>query len=44
VEIIIKDDEGWEPDRDFFVKLYKANGAEMIGKDTTTKITVIDDD
>lgn len=26
IEIEIVDDEGWEPDEDFFVDLYDANG------------------
>lgn len=45
VEIIIKDDDNWEPDRDFYVKLFSAKTeAHLTGKDTTTRITIIDDD
>jgi solute carrier family 8 (sodium/calcium exchanger) len=44
-EIIIKDDDNWEPDRDFYVKLYDCkDGIELSGKDTSTRITIIDDD
>jgi solute carrier family 8 (sodium/calcium exchanger) len=45
VEVIIKDDEDWEPDEDFFMQLYDAKtGMELEGKDTKTRITIIDDD
>lgn len=44
---MIKDDDEWEPDEDFFVQLYKPNNEvdeELTGKDCRTKITIIDDD
>jgi len=45
VEVIIKDDDSWEPDEDFFMQLYDADtGDELDGKDTKTRITIIDDD
>ena len=41
----IKDDDNWEPDRDFFVHLYdKETGQALPGKDTITRVTIIDDD
>lgn len=41
----ILDDDEWEPDEDFFVQLYKPDTDEKLtGKDTLTKITIIDDD
>lgn len=45
VEVVIKDDEDWEPDEDFLMQLYDADkDEELEGKDTTTRITIIDDD
>lgn len=44
IDIKIMDDEGWEPDEDFFVQLYDENGMQLSGKDTRTKITILDDD
>jgi solute carrier family 8 (sodium/calcium exchanger) len=45
VEIEIIDDDEWEPDEDFFVQLYHpGTDNELTGKDTRTKITIIDDD
>lgn len=45
IEVEILDDDEWEPDEDFFVQLYKAETDEKLkGKDTMTKITIIDDD
>jgi hypothetical protein len=42
---LIKDDEDWEPDEDFYMQLYNADtGDELEGKDTKTRITIIDDD
>ena len=38
------DDEGWEPDEDFYVQLYDEKGLQFSGKDTRTKITILDDD
>jgi solute carrier family 8 (sodium/calcium exchanger) len=45
--IAIKDDEGWEPDEDFFVYLYDINDVEkkqLFGDNTRTKVTILDDD
>jgi len=45
VKIKIIDDENWEPDEDFFVQLYDAETLEELsGRDTRTRITIIDDD
>ena len=46
-EIVVQiiDDEGWEPDEDFYVELYDAaTGNRLIGEDTRTRITILDDD
>ena len=41
----IIDDDGWEPDENFYVELYDLEtGKKMEGADTETKITIIDDD
>jgi len=43
VEIV--DDENWEPDKDFFVELHEADSSKrLLGEDTTTKVTIIDND
>lgn len=43
--MIINDDDNWEPDEDFLVKLINPDtGENLKGKDTTTKVTIIDDD
>jgi len=45
IEVKINDDDNWEPDEDFFVQLYDASsGQELAGKDTRTRVTIIDDD
>jgi solute carrier family 8 (sodium/calcium exchanger) len=45
ITITIIDDDQWNPDREFFVKLYDANSDELLtGKDRETRITIIDDD
>jgi len=45
VEVIIKDDDDWEPDEDFHMQLYHATtDEELVGQDTKTRITIIDDD
>lgn len=47
VLVKIKDDEGWEPDEDFFVYLYDPNDTEkkqLYGDNTRTKVTILDDD
>lgn len=45
MEII--DDDGWEPDEDFYVVLYDINDEDkkqLYGDNTKTKITILDDD
>ena len=43
--VTINDDDNWVPDEDFFVQLYDPNSmAELQGKDTRTRVTIIDDD
>jgi solute carrier family 8 (sodium/calcium exchanger) len=45
IEVIINDDDNWEPDEDFYVQLYDPNTMqELPGKDTRTRVTIIDDD
>ena len=45
VEVKIFNDDSWEPDEDFIVQLYDAKTEqELNGKDTKTKVTIIDDD
>lgn len=47
IEIRIIDDHGWEPDEDFYVELYAAdgkNGDKLAGRDTEVRITILDDD
>ena len=45
VSVKIIDDEQWEPDEDFFVELYDINtGKRLIGEDTRTRVTIMDDD
>mgnify|MGYP000014429772 FL=1 len=45
INVKINDDDNWEPDRDFFVQLLDANtNEELTGKDTRTRVTIIDDD
>lgn len=47
VVVNIKDDEGWEPDEDFFVILYDPNDEDkkqLYGDNTRTKVTILDDD
>jgi len=44
-QVGIKDDDNWEPDEDFFVQLYEPNtNEELVGQDTKTRVTIIDDD
>lgn len=41
----IIDDDGWEPDEDFYVELYDAKtDARLMGEDTRTRVTILDDD
>jgi hypothetical protein len=43
VEII--DDEGWEPDEDFYIDLLETEGdIRLDGADTSCRVTIIDDD
>ena len=45
-EVVIFDDDNWEPDEDFYCVLYEV-GKDCIrlgGQDTKTRITIIDDD
>jgi solute carrier family 8 (sodium/calcium exchanger) len=45
IEVKIRDDDNWEPDEDFYVQLYDPNTLqELEGRDTKTKVTIIDDD
>jgi len=45
INVKINDDDNWEPDEDFFVQLIDANtNEELTGKDTRTRVTIIDDD
>ena len=45
IEVTINDDDNWEPDEDFFIQLYDATDhVELPGKDTRTRVTIIDDD
>jgi solute carrier family 8 (sodium/calcium exchanger) len=48
IKIKIVDDEGWEPDENFYVELYQKDGndqkSKLPGQDTRTIVTIIDDD
>jgi len=45
VTIKIIDDDGWEPDENFYVELYDIETRiKLEGADTETKVTIIDDD
>lgn len=47
VEVEIINDEGWEPDEDFFLILYAAGDAakkQLRGDNCKTKVTILDDD
>jgi hypothetical protein len=45
INVKTNDDDNWEPDEDFFVQLIDANtNEELTGKDTRTRVTIIDDD
>lgn len=45
IKVDIVDDNEWEPDEDFFIELYDVNTSQRLkGKDTQSKITIIDDD
>ena len=44
-DVVIYDDEDWEPDEDFYIQLYDPFSLkELSGKDTKTRVTIIDDD
>jgi solute carrier family 8 (sodium/calcium exchanger) len=45
VEVGIIDDDEWEPDEDFLCEIYDCDtGKKLEGQDTSTRITIIDDD
>jgi hypothetical protein len=45
VSVKIIDDEGWEPDEDFYVECYDpTTGQRLPGEDTRTRVTILDDD
>jgi len=45
IHVKIEDDENWEPDEDFFIQLINPDTDDHLeGKDTRTRITIIDDD
>lgn len=45
IKVEIVDDNEWEPDEDFLVELYDVNNSKRLqGKDTQTRVTIIDDD
>lgn len=45
ISIKINDDDEWEPDEDFYVDLMDpTTKAKLNGGDTTTRVTIIDDD
>ena len=47
VRVQIIDDEGWEPDEDFYLELYDPTNnskTRLKGEDTKTTVTIIDDD
>lgn len=45
IKVEIVDDNEWEPDEDFLIELYDVNTSKRLkGKDTETRVTIIDDD
>ncbi len=45
MQVKIIDDDGWEPDEDFFLEIYdEATGQRLHGEDTRTRVTILDDD
>jgi solute carrier family 8 (sodium/calcium exchanger) len=44
MKIPIKDDDEWEPDKDFYIELFGADGERLVGEDTKCRVTIIDDD
>jgi hypothetical protein len=45
VVVRILDNEGWEPDENFFVELFDVETENrLIGEDTCTRVTILDDD
>ena len=47
VEVEIVDDDGWEPDEDFFIYLYDLSDPDkkqLYGDNTKTRVTILDDD
>lgn len=44
-DVGINDDDDWEPDMDFYVQLFDpTSNEELVGQDTKTRVTIIDDD
>lgn len=45
VEIIIHDNQDWQPDLDFYVELYDTKTHQTLhGDDTVCKVTILDED
>ena len=47
VSVRILDDDQWEPDEDFYVELVDGPGPtaqRLLGEDTRTRVTILDDD
>jgi len=45
VDVVINDDDNWEPDEDFLVHLKDpVTGKDLEGVDAKTTVTIIDDD
>ena len=45
IKVEVVDDNEWEPDEDFLIELYDVNTSNRLeGKDTQTRVTIIDDD
>ena len=45
MKVNVKDDEEWEPDKDFYVILFDPlTDKQLIGQDTKCRVTIIDDD
>ena len=45
VKVEVVDDNEWEPDEDFLIELYDVSTSNRLeGKDTQTRVTIIDDD
>ena len=44
LKVTIKDDDEWEPDKDFYIDLLDTKGDKLDGEDTRCRVTIIDDD